>query len=109
MKHEPVEDPGPSNHDHTPDLPALPPALEEGKDVNLLADATEKPSSPKKIKVETESSPNIDDWLNDVVYVGATESADETIKQEVSIYLGSAISEEEKSLSILKCWKTRGP
>ena len=67
--------------------------------------ATEESSSPEKIKLESSSS-NMDDWLSEVVFGGAcSESADNIIKQEVSRYLGSAISVEETSLSILEWWK----
>lgn len=48
----------------------------------------------------------MDDWLNGVIFVGASsESAGDIIKLEVSPNLGSSISDEEKSLTILHWWK----
>lgn len=110
IKQELTEEAGPSKaEDCTPDLPplpALPPDPGESDNGQLVADITEKPSSPKKIKVETTSLPNMDDWLNDVIFVGASsEPADDIIKLEVSRYLGSSILDEEKSLTILQWWK----
>ena len=115
------EKPGQSNP-ALPELPVVPSLIQDmyESDIKPVAtpstdsaaetasDSAHMPSPAKKVKVD--ENQNMDDWLSDVVCVGESFEAEaDTIKMEISRYLGSRTDElnpvTKKKFTILEWWK----